>query len=160
MPKAPTRHLIDNGAGTIRVARWVDPLIDRYGHPAVGDYLEYFWLGTLGPTTTWLQRRLAQIADLHPDGTRLDLAELATSLGLGWESGRANPLIRSFDRLVMFGLASPLDDVLLVRTVVPPLNIKQCERLAPHLREAHGRWLSTPDGAAPPLPIVSAVPVA
>ena len=160
MPKAPTRHLIDNGAGTLRIARWVDPLIDRYGHPADGDYLEYFWLGTLGPTTTWLLRRLAHAVMAHPCGTRLDLAELAASLGLGWESGRANPLIRSLDRLVMFGLASPLDDVLLVRTVVPPLNIRQCERLAPHLREAHARWLSAPGGSAPPLPVVSDVPVA
>lgn len=155
MNKAPTRQLIADGDGIIRIGRWDDPLIDRYGHSSSGDYVEYFWLGTLGPTTTWLHRRLARIAESHPLGIGLDLRELATSLGLGWESGRANPLVRSLDRLVMFGLAKPLPDSLLVRTVVPPLNLKQCERLAPHLRDAHARWIGSAAGNEPPLPIVS-----
>jgi len=157
MNKTPTRPLIDDRNGTIRIGRWVDPLVERYGHDASGEYFEYFWLGTLGPTTAWLMRRLARIATRHPDGVAVDLAELATSLGLGWESGRANPLIRSFDRLVMFGLAKPLTESLLVRTAVPPLNMKQIERLAPHLHHALDAWSITGETGESPLPVISDV---
>jgi len=155
MNKTPTRHLIDDRTGTIRVRRWDDPLVERHGYLVSGEYVEYFWLGTLGPTTAWLMRRLARVVDLHPDGVALDLAELATSLGLGWDSGRANPLVRSFDRLVMFGLAKPLTESLLVRTTVPPLNMKQIERLAPHLRHALDTWSIRGESGTPPLPTIS-----
>ena len=158
MAKAPTRHLIDAGAGTITIGRWDDPLVERHGYPADGDYLEYFWVGTLGPTATWLYRRLARVAALHPLGVAVDLSELATSLGLGWDNGRATPLVRSIDRLVLFGLARPLIDLLQVRTAVPPLNVKQCERLPVHLRAAHLRWLASSATQEAPLPLVSGAP--
>ena len=158
MSKAPTRHLVDADHGTITIGRWDDSLVDRHGYPADGDYLEFFWIGTLGPTATWLYRRLARVAALHPFGAAVDLAELATSLGLGWDNGRATPLMRSIDRLVLFGLARPLIDLLQVRTAVPPLNVKQCERLPAHLRVAHARWLASSTMQEVPLPLVSGAP--
>ena len=76
----------------------------------------------------------------NPDGFAIDLAATAASLGLGWESGRANPFARAVQRLVMFGLAQPVGDRLAIRSVVPPLAMKQLARLPEHLQRAHAQW--------------------
>ena len=46
----PTDHL------TIRP--WPDVLIDAHGHDPRSEHVETYWLGILGPSTTWLLRRL------------------------------------------------------------------------------------------------------
>ena len=57
----------------VRVVPWLDPVVDRRGHDPRSTYVERFWLGTLGPTATFLMRRLAAGFDDHPDGYDLDL---------------------------------------------------------------------------------------
>ena len=37
---------------TLHVLRWHDSLIDRLGHDSRSRYVERFWLGILGPSTT------------------------------------------------------------------------------------------------------------
>src|SRR5688572_3024262 len=44
------------------------------GHDPRSPYVERFWLGVLGPSTTWLLRCLAYGFDGQPDGFDLDLA--------------------------------------------------------------------------------------
>jgi len=122
---------------------WRDPLIERLGHDALGDYVELFWLGVLGPTATWLLRRLAVIAVAHPEGHRVDLPALASALGLGWDSNRANAFGRAMQRLMMFGMARQVDDAVAVRTVVPPLSVRHLARLPEHLQRAHALWSDT-----------------
>ena len=68
----------------VRVRPWDDPLVDRRGHDPRSVYVEQFWLSVLGPTATWLLRRLVAGFDHHPDGYELDVAErgaLARALG-------------------------------------------------------------------------------
>jgi len=36
----------------LHALRWHDPLIDRLGHDPRTRYVERFWLGILGPSTT------------------------------------------------------------------------------------------------------------
>lgn len=122
------------------ISRWRDPLTERVGHDVLGDYVEFFWLGVLGPSATWLVRRLAVIAVAHPDGRSVDLATLASSLGIGGDSTRANAFTRALRRLVMFGLARRVDTRLEVRTVVPPLSMRHLARLPEHLQRAHALW--------------------
>ena len=50
-PLLPTDHL--------RVTPWPDAVIDALGHDPRSPYVEQFWLSVLGPSTTWLLRRLA-----------------------------------------------------------------------------------------------------
>ena len=125
------------------VMPWRDPLIERLGRDALGDYVELFWLGVLGPTATWLLRRLAVIAVAHPEGHRVDLPALASALGLGWDSNRANAFGRALQRLMMFGMARKVDDAVAVRTVVPPLSVRHLARLPEHLQRAHALWSDT-----------------
>ena len=122
------------------VVPWRDPVIERIGHDALGDYVELFWLGILGPTATWLLRRFAYIAVTHPDGASVDRATLATSLGLGGEGGRTTALDRSVQRLEMFGIVRRVDDALAARTVIPPLSVRHLARLPARLQIAHSLW--------------------
>jgi hypothetical protein len=126
---------------TLLIQPWPDAVIDLLGHDPRSHYVETYWLGTLGPSTTWLLRRLVAGLDTAPDGYQLPLAETATSLGLGSKGGRHSPFVRALTRLVQFDLASQQDEtVLAVRRKVPPLNRRQVQRLPPSLQEAHQRW--------------------
>ncbi|MDQ6837013.1 MAG: hypothetical protein M3137_01385 [Actinomycetota bacterium] len=126
---------------TLSISAWPDDVIDRSGLDPRSAYVEQFWLGILGPSTTWLLRRLAATFDDHPDGFELPLAETARALGLGDRGGRHSPFLRSVNRLVLFELAVPTGaDELAVRRRVPPLNRRQVDRLAPDRQAAHQAW--------------------
>ncbi len=128
--------------GTLRVAPWPDPLIDRLGFDPRSTYVESYWLSTLGPSTTWLLRRLAHGLDVSPDGFELDLQDCARELGLGSNGGRHSPFARSLSRLVQFEIARwrPTAATLEVRRNVPPLNRRQVLHLPDALRLRHDDW--------------------
>lgn len=134
---------------TLTVRPWPDPVIDVLGHDPRSLYVEWFWLGILGPSTTWLMRRLAAGLEASPDGFELDLAETATSLGLGSKGGRHSPFMRSLARCASFELAEfDNDGSLAVRRKVPPLTRRQVMRLPASMQAAHEAWnqaaLATP----------------
>ena len=89
----------------LHIRPWSDDVVDKLGFDPRSSYVEDFWLPTLGPSTTWLLRRLAAGFEYSPDGFHLDLAETARSLGLGDRSGQHSPFVRSINRTVQFGLA-------------------------------------------------------
>ncbi|MEA2902491.1 MAG: hypothetical protein QOH36_2378 [Actinomycetota bacterium] len=123
------------------VRPWPDPVIDALGHDPRSTYVELFWLGILGPSTTWLLRRLAAGLDASPAGFDLDLADTAASLGLGSKGGRHSPFMRALGRCCQFDLAlAGPGGTLLVRRKVPPLNRRQVLRLPPSLVAAHQEW--------------------
>ena len=127
---------------TITVLPWPDQVIDALGHHPCSPYVEQFWLGVLGPSTTFLLlRHLVTTLEATPDGFDLPLAVTARRLGLGDKGGRHSPFMRSLARLVQFELAELEDDTtLLVRRRVPPLNRRQVIRLPELLQTAHLRW--------------------
>ncbi len=123
------------------VRPWPDPVIDALGHDPRSAYVETFWLGILGPSTTWLLRRLAAALDASPAGFDLDLADTAAALGLGAKGGRHSPFMRALSRCCQFDLAiARPDGTLAVRRKVPPLNRRQVLRLPPSLVAAHQAW--------------------
>jgi hypothetical protein len=137
----PTPSL-DLPTDSLTIRAWTDPVIDLVGHDPRSTYVERFWLGILGPSTTWLLRHLAAQLDATPDGFVLSLAECARSLGLGDKSGRHSPFARAILRTCQFGMARPEGDTeLAVRRKVPPLTRRQAEALPEPLRTAHETWL-------------------
>ena len=125
------------------VRPWLDPVVDQVGHDPRSAYVERFWLATLGPSTTWLLRRLVAGLDDAPEGYELDLAATARSLGLGARSGQNSPFLRALERSRQFSLTRDLGDhVLAVRRRLPPLSRHQVARLPLPLREAHEQWLA------------------
>lgn len=130
-------------ASALLVRPWPDPVIDEVGHDPRSPYVERFWLGVLGPTATWLLRRLAAGLEASPAGFELDLAATATELGLGSHTGAHSPFVRSLQRCCRFGAADLVDDATLrVRRKLPPLNRAQVERLPDGLRASHEQWMA------------------
>ncbi len=128
---------------SLHIKAWPDPVIDRVGHDPRSSYVERFWLGILGPSTTWLLRRMASQLEAEPAGFDLPLADTARSLGLGGE-GRSSPFVRALSRCCQFQLAAPEDDgVLAVRRKLPPLNRRQLARLPEPVQAEHQRWQDT-----------------
>lgn len=120
---------------------WPDGVIDALGHDPRSAYVERFWLGILGPSTTWLLRFLANGLDAAPEGFDLDLAATAQALGLGARGGRHSPFMRALSRCCQFDVAEArADGVLAVRRKLPPLNRRQIVRLPPDLAAAHQAW--------------------
>ena len=125
----------------LHIRPWSDDVVDKLGFDPRSSYVEDFWLGILGPSTTWLLRRLAAGFEYSPDGFGLDLAETARSLGLGDRSGQHSPFVRSINRTVQFGLAQVSGpEELSVRRRLPPLNRAQLLRLSPALQARHAAW--------------------
>jgi hypothetical protein len=127
----------------ITVRPWPDDVIDALGFDPRSPYVERFWLGILGPSTTWLLRRLATGFDHHPDGFEMALGETARALGLGDRGGRHSPFLRTVNRMIQFELAqvvAPGLGELAVRRRLPPLTRRQTIRLSPALQAAHERW--------------------
>ncbi len=128
-------------AGVLVIRPWPDDVIDSLGHDPRSQYVETYWLGILGPSTTWLLRRVVAGLEASPEGFDLDLAETARCLGLGDKGGRHSPFMRALSRLVQFDLAQPRGQALAVRRKVPPLNRRQVMRLPQSLQAQHQRLL-------------------
>jgi hypothetical protein len=125
----------------LRVEPWTDEVIDKVGFDPRSPYVERFWLSVIGPSTTWLMRRMAAGFDASPRGFDLSLGETATALGLGDRGGRHSPVLRTVNRMIQFELARVTGpDQLAVRRRLPPLSRRHTVRLSPALREAHERW--------------------
>jgi hypothetical protein len=123
------------------VRPWPDSVIDALGHDPRSAYVERFWLGILGPSTTWLLRYMANRLDATPEGFDLDLASTAQALGLGAKGGRHSPFMRALSRCCQFDVAEARPDgTLAVRRKLPPLTRRQVMRLSPELVAAHHAW--------------------
>lgn len=137
------------GTSTLTVTPWPDTVIDTVGLDPRSDYVERYWLGVLGPSTTWLLRHLVDGLERSPAGFTLDMAETAARIGVGFQGGRHSPFSRALGRLVQFDLAR--DDApggMAVRRKVPPLNRRQVSRLPEVLQDAHQRWTDGQAGAS------------
>jgi hypothetical protein len=135
---------------TLAVRPWVDDIVDTLGFDPRSSYVERFWLGILGPSTTWLLRRVAAGFDAHPEGYDLPLAETAREIGLGDKGGRNSPFVRALVRCCQFELARPpADGGLEVRRKLAPLTRRQVARLPEGLRLGHEEWQQAQLGGPP-----------
>lgn len=130
-----------SGTDHLTVRPWFDPVVDQLGHDPRSAYVESFWLGVLGPSTTWLLRRFADGLDESPEGFELPLRDTARALGLGGD-GRSSPFMRALTRCCQFDVARPAAGPSLeVRRRLPPLNLRQLARLPEPVQDAHRRWV-------------------
>jgi hypothetical protein len=128
---------------TLHIVRWVDPVADPHGMHPCSRYVELYWLGIIGPSTTWLLRRLTYGLEVHGDGFDLHLPETARSLGLGDKMGKNSPFRRALARLITFELARPQGPgELAVRQHIPPLPLRHLSRLPASLQRSHRRWVA------------------
>jgi hypothetical protein len=125
---------------------WVEPWVDfsggiEGGHHPRSPYVELFWLGVLGPSATWLIRRLAMRLEEEPEGCLVSTAEIAGEIGLGSRQALQAAFDRAFERCCRFGLMQRgRHNTLFVRTLLPDLTFRMADRLPPRLRATHDRW--------------------
>jgi hypothetical protein len=146
--KGETQPPIDNDSlevvrppSEILVKPWIDTFVESQGFGPRSMYVEMCWLPILGPTSTWLYRRLGSWAEYNPDGLRVDLNDLATDVGLGSGVGRQSPLMRSLERLARFGVARWAGDELQVRRALGPVSHRQLENLSEPTRRLHSEYV-------------------
>ena len=143
MSPAPIHLVGDPLPARVRVSPWDDPLVDRRGHDPRSAYVEQFWLSVLGPTATWLLRRLVAGLDRQPDGYELDISATARALGLSVSKGTASPFAKAVHRCDMFGVIQQLTGTWVVRRRLPLISQRHLLRLPPDLQTAHEQWTTT-----------------
>jgi hypothetical protein len=142
-PPADAPESVEPLPASVHVAPWHDPVVDRRGHDPRSVYVEQFWLGVLGPTATWLMRRLVAGFDHRPDGYVLDVTATARSLGLSVTKGVASPFNKAVTRCVMFGLVQRRTEAWLVRRRVPIVSQRHLGRLPDDVQSQHTQWTAT-----------------
>ena len=109
----------------------------RVGFDPRSVYVETYWLAVLGPSAILAVRRLSDWLEDRPSGIEISVGDLAASLGLGHGSSRHAPIIRTLERLVLFGIARVQWDTYAVRRTIAPLAPRQQNRLPGYLAVRH-----------------------
>ncbi|MGH9121267.1 MAG: hypothetical protein ACRDYC_04865, partial [Acidimicrobiales bacterium] len=136
------RELLTFSTESLVVRPWPDEPTARRGFDPRSPYVEEFWLGILGPSATWLLRRMAAAFDESPEGFDMPMTETALLLGLGDRGGRNSPFFRTLNRLVQFDMARPAGPAVMeVRRRLPPLSRRHLARLPFATQQAHERWV-------------------
>lgn len=86
----------------LTVVPWLDTTVESVGFGARSDYVEWFWLPVLGPSATWLLRRIDFGFDDFPNGYLLDTRATALSLGVAARGDTGTIFGRAVSRLQMF----------------------------------------------------------
>jgi hypothetical protein len=134
----------------LQVVPWRDEVIEQLGFGPRSMYVETCWLPVIGPTATWLFRRLGSWAEFNPDGTTVDVTDLAVLLGLGEGLGRHSLLNKSLERLIRFEVARWQQvGELAVRTALPQLPERLASRLPYSSRRYHEAMIRRPMGDLP-----------
>ena len=77
-PPTPSGAAAAGAADRLHIVPWLDPVADPHGLHPCSRYVELYWLGIVGPSTTWLLRRFSYGLEMHP--------------GAGYRSRRDGPL--------------------------------------------------------------------
>lgn len=127
----------------VTVRLWPDPIIEAIGFGPQSSYIEYCWLPVLGPTATWLYRRLGSLVLQNNNDTRVDLIDTAQSLGVGRGLSHQSMIGRALGRLDHFDAIRWTErSQLAVRRALPPLTPGQLAHASDFARTMH-RQLST-----------------
>jgi hypothetical protein len=132
----------------LTVVPWHDHTVESVGFSARSAYVEWFWLPVLGPSATWLLRRIDFGFDDFPNGYVLDTRATASSIGVAAREDTGTIFARAVSRLQMFGVAQTTRTGLAVRRVLPPVPHRHLQRMPEHLRSAHPDWLRDRPAAA------------
>jgi hypothetical protein len=136
-PRPASSEIIDLPL-EVRLYGWDDPVIDRLGYAPDSEYVEYFWLPVLGPSSIWLLRRVSQLLEQSPHGIAVETTTFGRMLGLGGNTNGRSLLAKTITRCIHFDVAQPRGESIAFRRHLPPLNARQLERLPAELRSLHG----------------------
>lgn len=128
----------------LHVVPWRDEVVEARGFGPRSMYVETCWLPVMGPTATFLYRRLGSWAAHNPDGLTVDLQQVSESLGLGDAMGRHSRIGKALGRLARYQAARWGGDELQVRTALPPLPLRLLKGLDANTKGWHERYTAAP----------------
>jgi hypothetical protein len=121
---------------------WIDHRVDAFGHDPRSAYVEQYWLGTLGPSTTWFLRYCANLLDTT-GSTAVNLREAASTLGIGHEGGSRSAMTKTIARACRFRAARCVGSATLaVRLRLPQLSYRQVQRLPEPAQLRHEEFIA------------------
>ena len=126
-----------------RIVPWVDPVADPHGVHPCSRYVELYWLPVVGPSTTWLLRRLSYGLEVHPGGFDLDLPRRPDHWG--WASGwaRTHRSAGPSSGSAPSSWPGPTGPTVWPSAPrIPPLPLRHLSRLPGSLQASHRRWLA------------------
>ncbi|MFZ9730791.1 MAG: hypothetical protein ACO3CX_04070 [Ilumatobacteraceae bacterium] len=126
---------------SVSVVPWRDATVESLGFPVRSEYIEWFWLPVLGPSATWLLRRIDAGFEQYPDGYVLDARSTAQALGIAARDDAGTIFARALSRLQSFGIAHGNCNSLAVRRVLPPVAQRHLSRMPATVRDAHPQWV-------------------
>ena len=150
VPPAPSgiRALTGTESDELYLIPWEIESDAKTGHDPRSAYVEHFWLGTLGPSTTWFLRYCAAQLD-GADGAAVELNEVAARLGIGHRGGTSSPMSRAVVRACRFRAARPAGPgTLAVRRRLPTLNRRQIQRLSAEAQRRHELFMMAATAAS------------
>ena len=131
----------------LKLIPWTDERSNALGHDLRSAYVEQFWLGTLGPTTTWFLRHCANHLE-GADIAAVDLRETASTLGVGYQGGGRSAMVKTVARACRFRVARPVGSATLaVRLRLPQLSRRQLQRLPVSVQRRHEEYLAARMGS-------------
>lgn len=139
-PRHPDRAQVLLSSKKLVVVPWHDPVVEEIGYDARSMYVELFWLNVLGPSATWIMRRLVGGFDIYPGGYEMDVPATAAAIGLAFSDRPNNPFTRAVRRCIWFGIAQPMQGGLAVRHTFPPVSHHHLARMPRELRRLHNSW--------------------
>ena len=126
----------------VKLVPWTDHHKDAFGHDLRSAYVEQFWLGTLGPSTTWFLRHCAAVLE-DTDDAAVNLRDTACALGIGFEGGTRSAMVKTVARACRFRAARAVGSTTLaVRLRLPQLSHRQLQRLPASLQQRHEEYLA------------------
>jgi hypothetical protein len=127
---------------TIEPALHPNPRVREVGFDLDHPYVEQCWAASIGPTSVLLLRRVVLLWQ-EATPARVQVDEIAASLGVGGDSKPNSRFWRTVRRLTQFGLARPGGDGTLdVFTTVAPLSARQLARAPDWSVRTHQRWIN------------------
>ncbi len=131
----------------VQIIPWSDHRKDGFGHDLRSAYVEQFWLGTLGPSTTWFLRHCASVLE-DTDDAAVNLRETACALGIGFEGGSRSAMVKTVARACRFRAARAVGSTTLaVRLRLPQLSHRQLQRLPASLQRRHEEYIAANQGS-------------
>lgn len=122
---------------------WPIERLDAPCYAADSVYVETFWLPSLGPSSTWLLRKLAAGLQGRDELTVL-MSDLARHIGLSPTLSVNGPVVKTMKRLERLKMIRAIGpSQWKVRCTLPGLPLASLAHLPPALQALHELWLAT-----------------
>jgi hypothetical protein len=118
----------------LEIVPWGEPVPGE--HKPADPYIDWFWVPVLGPSATWLWKRLCWFAQ---GSEQVDETALASMVGLGHTGGARSTFRRTLDRMGFYEVARYDQDAnrVEVKLTLPDVADRRLAKMPRELQQMH-----------------------